>query len=148
MSEGDYFTTFDLSFGYHHIEIHPEHQKFLGFESTFEDGSTKYFQFYVLHSVCHQHVTFFTKVLRPFTRRWRGIGIKAIIYIDDGIAASCSFELCKTAGELIKNDLVSTGFIINVEKSDFNPKIKGKWLPSQHFNVESTLFQRCGSTLK
>ena len=61
LSEGDYFTTFDLSSGYHHIEIHPEQQKFLVFELTFEDGSTKYFQFCVLHSVCHQHVTFFTK---------------------------------------------------------------------------------------
>ena len=65
LSEGDYFTTFALSSGYHHTEIHPEHQKILGFESTFEDGSTKYFQFCVLHSVCYEHVTFLTKVLRP-----------------------------------------------------------------------------------
>ena len=100
LSEGDYFTTFDLSSGYHHIEIHPEHQKFLSFESSFEDGSTKYFQFCVLHSVCHLHVTFFE------------------------FQASRSFELAKTAGELVKNDLVSTGFVINVEKSDFTPKQK------------------------
>ena len=39
-----------------------------------------------------------------------------------------SFELAKTAGEQVKNDLVSTGFVINVERSDFNPKTKGKWL--------------------
>ena len=43
LSEGENFTTFDLSSGHHHIEIHPEHRKFLGFEWTFEDGSTKYF---------------------------------------------------------------------------------------------------------
>ena len=48
--------------------------------------------------------------------------------MDDDIAASRSFELAKAAGELVKNDLVSTGFVINVEKSDFNPKTKGKWL--------------------
>ena len=63
----------------------------------------------------------FTKVLRSFTERWRGIGIKAIIYIDDGIAASRSFELAKKAGELVKNDLVSAGLVINAET-------KGKWL--------------------
>ena len=102
LSEKDYFTTFNLSSGYNHIEIHPEHQKFLGFESSIEDGSTNYFQFCVLHSVCHQQVTFFE------------------------FRASLSFELAKTAGELVKNDLVSTGFVINVEKSDFNPKTKGK----------------------
>ena len=56
-----------------------------------------------------------------------GISIKAIIYIDDGIAASRSFELTKTAVELVKNDPVSTGLVTNVEKSNFNPKTKGKW---------------------
>ena len=53
----------------------------------------------------------------------RGIGIKVIIYIGEGIAASRSFELAKTAGNLIKNDLVSAGFVINAERSDFNPKV-------------------------
>ena len=128
MSEGDRFTTFDLSSGYHHIELHPEHQKFLGCEWTFEDGSTKYFQFCVLPFGLSSACYVFTKVLCPITERWRGFGfgIKAIINIDDGIAASRSFELAKTAGELIKNDLVSAGFVVNAEKSDFNLKTKEK----------------------
>ena len=138
MSEGDHFTTFDLSSGYHHIEIHPENRKFLGFEWTFEDGSTKYFQFCVLPFGLSSACYVFTKVLRPFTKRWRGIGIKAIIYIDDGIAASRSFELAKTAGELVKNDLVYAGFVINAEKSDFNPKTKGKWLGTIIDTIETT----------
>ena len=48
LSKGNYFTTFDLTSGYQHIEIHPKHCKFLGFEWTFEAGSTRYFQFCVL----------------------------------------------------------------------------------------------------
>ena len=48
LNKGDYFTTFDLTSGYHHIEIHPEYHKFLDFEWTFEDGCTRYFQFCVL----------------------------------------------------------------------------------------------------
>ena len=43
LNKEDYFTTFDLTSGYHHIEIHPEHCKFLGFEWTFKDGSTRHF---------------------------------------------------------------------------------------------------------
>ena len=85
--------------GYHHIEIHG---KFLGFEWTFEDGSTKYFQFRVLlfglPSGCYD----FAKVLRPLNKRLRGIGIEAIIYIDGGTAASRSFELTKITGNLSK----------------------------------------------
>ena len=73
-----------------------------------------------------------------FTKRWRGIGIKAIIYIDDGIAASRSFELAKTTGKLVKNDLVSAGLVINVEKSDFNPKTKANWLGTIIDTIEMT----------
>ena len=128
LSEGDHFTTFDLSSGYHHIQIDPEHQKLLGFEWAFEDGFKKYFQFCVLpfslSSVCYIS----TKVLRPFTKRWRGISIKAIIYIDDSIAPSPNFELAKRASELIKDDLVSAGFVVNTKENDFNSKTKGNWL--------------------
>ena len=130
--------TFDLSSSYHHIEIHPEHQKCLGLERTFEDGSTEYFQFCVLSFGLSSACYVFAKVLRPFTKHWRGISIKAIIYIDDGIAASRSFELAKTADELIKNDLVSAGFVINTEKSHFNPKTKGKWLGTIIDTIEMT----------
>ena len=67
-----------------------------------------------------------------------GISIKAIIYIDDGIAASRSFELAKTTGKLVKNDLVSAGLVINVEKSDFNPKTKANWLGTIIGTIEMT----------
>ena len=91
-------------------------------------GLQNIFNFVFYHLVCHQHVVnVFTKVSCPFTKLWRGIDIKAIIYIDDGIAASRCFELAKTASELIQNNLVSAGFVINAEKSDFNLKTKGKW---------------------
>ena len=70
----------------------------------------------------------FTKVLRPFTKRWRGRGIKDIIYIDDGIATFRGFEIAKSVCELVRNNLLSAGFVINNEKNDFNPKTKGKWL--------------------
>ena len=42
---GDYFVNFDLKSGYHHVDIHPGHQKFLGFQWEFPNAVTK---FYVL----------------------------------------------------------------------------------------------------
>ena len=101
--------TFDLTSGYHHIEIHPEHRKFLGFEWTFEEGSTRYFQFCVLPFGLASACYVFTKALRPFTKRWRGRGIEAIIYIDDGIAAFRGFEIAKSVSELVRNDILSAG---------------------------------------
>ena len=58
LSEGDYFTTFDLPSGYHHIETHPEHRKFLGFEWTFEMGLQNMFSFVFYHPVCHKYAMF------------------------------------------------------------------------------------------
>ena len=74
LNKGDYFTTFDLTSGYHHIEIHPEQSKLLGFKWTFEDGSTRYFQFCVLPFGLVSACYVFTNVLRLFTKRWRGRG--------------------------------------------------------------------------
>ena len=65
----------------HHIEIYPEHRKFLGFEWIFEDGSTKYLQFCILPFGLSSAYGVFTKVLSLFTKSWRGIGIKTIIYL-------------------------------------------------------------------
>ena len=39
LNKGDYFTTFDLTSGYNHIEIDPEHRKCLGFEWAFKSSS-------------------------------------------------------------------------------------------------------------
>ena len=43
----DYFVQFELTSGYHHIDIHPEYHKYLGFHWEFAEG-IRYFQFTVL----------------------------------------------------------------------------------------------------
>ena len=128
LNKGDYFMTFNLTSGYHHIEIHPEHHKFLGFEWTFKNSPTRYFQFCVLPFGLASACYVFTKILWLFTKRWRGRGIKAITHIDGEIAASRSFKITKFVSELVRHDLFSAGFVINSEKSNFNPTTKGKCL--------------------
>ena len=125
--ENDYFVRFDLTSGYHHIDIHPEHHKFLGFHWTFL-GGTRYFQFTVLAFGLASAGQVFTKNLRPLTKRWRSRGIKSVIFLDDGIAALRTKELAGDAGRDIEEDLSRAGFAINKEKSDFTPKQRGKWL--------------------
>ena len=86
LNKGYYFTTFDLIPSYQYIEVHPEHYKFLGFEWTFEDGYSRYFQFCVL----------------PFS-------LASACYIEDGIAAFRGFEIAKSVSEIVTNDLLSVG---------------------------------------
>ena len=133
LNKGYYFTTFDLIPSYQYIEVHPEHYKFLGFEWTFEDGCSRYFQFCVLPFSLASACYVFKKVLGPFTKSWwGGGGIKAVIYIEDGIAAFRGFEIAKSVSEIVTNDLLSVGFVMSNGKGDFNPKIKGKCLIIVH----------------
>ena len=128
LNKGDYFTIFHMTFGYHHIVIHPEHHKFQSLEWTFKDSSTRYSQFCVLSFglvlACHILI----KVLWPLTKRQRESGIKVIIFIGDCIAAFQCFEITKCISELVRNDLFPAGFVIINEKTDFSPKAKEEWL--------------------
>ena len=46
--ENDFFIRFDLTSGYHHIDIHPEQHKYLGFHWRFEGNIARFFHFTVL----------------------------------------------------------------------------------------------------
>uniref|UniRef100_A0A7M5VC30 Reverse transcriptase domain-containing protein n=1 Tax=Clytia hemisphaerica TaxID=252671 RepID=A0A7M5VC30_9CNID len=74
--QDDFFITFDLTSGYHHVDIHPEHKKYLGFHWLFPDGQTKYFIFNVLPFGLSSACYIFTKNMRPFIKKWRSEGIK------------------------------------------------------------------------
>ena len=47
-SQGFFLFKFDLKSGYHHVEIFPDHRKYLAFSWDFGDGVVKYFHFTVL----------------------------------------------------------------------------------------------------
>ena len=139
LNKGDYFTTFHLTSDYHHIKLHQENCQFIGFEwiflDDFLDGISN-FVFY--HSAWHQNVVSI-KVLRPFTKRLRGSGIKAIIYIDDGIPAFWGNEIAKYVTERVRNDLHSGEFVTKNKKNNFNPTARVNWLGKIIYTKELTL---------
>ena len=47
LEEGSWFFTWDLKSGYHHVDIHEENQKYLGFAWIF-DNTIRYFTFSIL----------------------------------------------------------------------------------------------------
>ena len=126
--KNDYFFKFDFKSGYHHIDILPEHQKYLGFAWEYSNGITRYFKFVVLPFGLASACYVFTKVVRPLVTKWRSLGIKSIVYIDDGINGQGSFDNTKTAARIVKSDIEKSGFVINMTKSDFEPKQVGEWL--------------------
>ena len=77
-----------------------------------------------LSSACHV----FTKLLRPLVCRWRSKGIRAIMYIDDGIVVSKIESECCEHRDTVVSDLERVSFFLNLNKCCLEPCQTGKWL--------------------
>ena len=66
LNPGDFMFSFDLKSGYHHVEIFPEHRRFLSFSRVFPNGKVRYFQFSVLPFGLSSAPYLFTKLLFLF----------------------------------------------------------------------------------
>ena len=110
----DYVITFDLKSGYHHVGMSQHQWKYLGFRWRSQCYVFTVFPF-GLSSACY----IFTKLLRPLVRFWRASGIRAILYIGDGIVAFSSLGQAIVGAEKIRQDLSRAGLTVNARKSCF-----------------------------
>ena len=127
----DFFITFDLSNGYHHVPIAPEHQTYLGFAWDFhtDDGcTTRYFIFSVLAFGLASACFAFTKFMRPFLKKWRGEGKKSSLYLDDGILAAGTYTRALEIRTQVVKDLEAAGLALNRNKSQLIPTQRGTYL--------------------
>ena len=118
--KGDFMFVWDLSSGYHHLDLFVGHQQYFGFSFEFQ-GRIRYFFFTVLMFGLSTGPYIFTKLLRPLVKHWREQGIKTAVYLDDGAGVCDTFEKCVDQAKQVKTDLQSAGFIINNDKSVWVP---------------------------
>ena len=110
----------DLTFGYHYISIHEDHQSYLGFSWKFKN-KIKYFIFRVLPFGLSTAGSVFSKVLRPMVKFWHAQGFRVIFDLDDGWGVESDFDSCSLLSNTLRRDLLSAGFFINEEKSQWCP---------------------------
>ena len=115
-----YFFKFDLHSAYHHVDIFEQHTDFLGFSWTFGDVD-RYFKFKVLPFGLSSACYIFTKLTRPLVKKWRGEGMKVLMYLDDGLGTHSDFDKCQDMALRIKQDLICSGFVPKNEKSLWIP---------------------------
>ena len=102
------------------MDIYGESQLYLGF--SWGEGDRKgFYRFCVLPFGLSTACYVFTKLLRPLVKRWRSMGLRAIVYIDDGICASASESEAEKAIDIVVSDLDRAGFVLNIMKSQLNP---------------------------
>ena len=116
-----YVFTFDLKSGYHHLDIFQEHWKYLGF-AWGVGTEMRYYTFTVLPfdlaTVCY----IFTKLMHPLIRYWHSQGIRAIVYIDDGIVAVEGEAQAQQVSTMVQVDLEKAGFVTNIQKCSGYPQ--------------------------
>ena len=125
--KGGCMYNFDLRDGYHHIQIHPDFQTYLGFCISL-DGVPTYCR-YVVGCFGLADLPFvFTKLYRPLVRHWRGSGIPAIMFLDDGGFFEPNDQFALKNSLHVKRDLIRSGSIFSIKKSKFTPSTKMTWL--------------------
>ena len=117
----DYAFSFDLKSGYHHVDIYEPHR--LSF-SWVARGTPQYYVFAVLPFRLASACYVFTKLLRPLIKHWRGQGLRAILYLDDGIVAVSGKDAAGVASRRVWEDLAKAGLVEHTDKCS--------WVPSQH----------------
>jgi len=128
MNAGDFMFTFDLKSGYHHVEIFPEHRKYLSFAWTFSSGRTRFFQFSVLPFGPSSAPYLFTKLLKPLVTKWRSEAKSIVVYLDDGLGAAADKKKAKIASLQVHADLLKSGFLPNEAKCVWEPTQVITWL--------------------
>ena len=120
--------TFDLKSGYHHVEIFPEHRKYLSFAWTFSSGHTRFFQFSVLPFGLSSAPYLFTKLLKPLVKKWRSEAKSIVVYLHDGLGAAADKNKAKIASLQVHADPLKSGFLPNESKCVWEPIQVITWL--------------------
>lgn len=134
---GDFLFTFDLKSGYHHVDIFPDHTKYLSFSWIFPDGSTKYYSFLVLPFGLSTAPYLFTKLLKPLVKKWRSEGKPIVVFLDDGLGAGTTLNSAKITSLQVHSDLLKFGLLPNEDKCVWNPQQIITWLGSV-FNMKNS----------
>ena len=125
--KGGYMYSFDLRDGYHHIKIHQDFKTYLGF-SLIVNGKLTYFQYAVGCFGLADLPWLFTKIYRPLVRHWRSLSIPGIMFLDDGGFFELEFNSALINSDHVRKDLLRSGSIYSIKKSNFNPTQKMTWL--------------------
>ena len=126
-SKGCFLFSFDLKSAYHHIEISEPHRTFLGF-SWLKNGLEIFYVFNVLPFGISVAGCIFTKVLRFVVKRWRSMGHKVVMFLDDGLGGSDTYSAAYTLAHFVKSDLENFGFLLAHDKCIWLPVQSIVWL--------------------
>ena len=121
LDKNQFYFSFDFESGYHHVDIFPQHQQYLGFSWTHKDTILRYYKFTVLPFGLNSASYIFTKLTRPLVYHWRSQGILSFIYIDDGLIISPTLSTANLNVTIVRDTIVRSGFVFSEKKCVWQP---------------------------
>lgn len=132
-----YLASIDLKDAYFIVPVHEAHRKFLRF--SFQNNL---FEFTCLPFGLASAPYVFTKLIKPVIQYLRSNEILCVNYLDDLLIMAESEKACFQKVQFVSQTLLSLGFVINNEKSNFIPnkrcKFLGVLLDTSHMKIELT----------
>src|ERR1700684_1477744 len=116
---GDFLTSIDLQDGYLHVPVSTSSQSFLQF-----CWRNRFYRFRCLPFGLSSAPLVFTKLLRPVVQRLREMGIRVMVYLDDFIVLSSSYEESLRHTKIVRETLEAYGWLLNLEKSLLEPSTR------------------------
>ena len=118
VSPGDWMATYDLTSAFHHIPIHPEHHKYLGFAIENEHGEEEFYAYTCMPFGLATATQCLARVTKAICRYAAVHGIRNSLYIDDGRIGAATKELCVAQLEEMLSIWTRAGFVIASDKTD------------------------------
>ena len=97
------------------------HQKYLGVAFKEEDGSHSFWQWKVLCLGIKDAAHLFTRLIKPIMAELRRRGYKGLIYIDDSLTVSDTFDSCLRREEEAKSLFKQGGWVFKPSKRSGDP---------------------------
>lgn len=116
-----YMGSLDLKNAYYTVPVADSHQAYLRFPWRSKSGEVSIYQFTCLPNGLASAPRDFTKLLKPLLAYLRLQGVIIVAYIDDTYIQGESYTECKANVLLAQNTFEKLGFVINQEKSVFEP---------------------------
>ena len=157
MRKDCFMCSLDLKNAYYTVPVAESHQAYLRFPWKLQGGPIKIYQYTCFPNGLSSAPRDFTKLLKPLLAFLRLRGVVIAAYIDDTYIQGASYTECKDGVQLTQQTFERLGFVINKEKSAFEPSktltMLGFVLNSVAMTVEPTMDKRqkikhmCASTL-
>ena len=127
IKKGDWMASFDLKSANLQVPVNENFVKYLGFAVETEKEVKVFYKYKMMPFGLNDAARVLTKLMRSPLERWRSMGIKCYIHLDDIFVFCGSKEETKEASGRVRQDLISYGLLISESKCSWGARMTLEW---------------------